>query len=127
MGEVYTLLATEPSAIDIDMLNHLKATVGEKRCRGIVDGIVFEISDLLCQVERAAGREDFDVLPSLLTRLRTLAAQVGLVCMTDVASDLSECAESYDRVAVASVTARLIRLGEDSLFALIEYADRSTL
>ena len=45
--------------------------------------------------------------------------------MADVAHDLAGAVACDDAVAAAAITSRLIRLGEDNLFALIEFADQS--
>jgi len=125
MGNVLALVTSEVSAIDTDAIQALKRSVGEKRCRTVLDGMIYGITDGLCQVERAVQAKTYDALPESLPQLRVLSGQVGLVCMADVLGDLEQCVEDGDEVAIHAVTARLIRIGEDSLFNLIEFADRS--
>ena len=127
MGNVLNLCLSEPSAIDTDAVQMLKRELGEKRCRSVVDTIIFEITDTLCRVERLIAAESFVELPDHLMKLRDQSAQVGLICMLDVANDLIDAVEQGDHTAASAIASRLIRLGEDSLFSLIEFADRSII
>lgn len=125
MEKVTAIRLLEPSAIDTAVIQEIKRTHGEKRCRSIIDGVVFEITDLLCRIERAVAENQPDGLPDLVERLTELSADVGLICMADVAVDMAECLHVGDRVALTAVAYRLVRLGEDGLFSLIEFTDRS--
>ena len=60
-------------------------------------------------------------------RLASLSEQVGLADFARVARDLGACLAVGDRIATGAVSARLLRLGEDSLFSVILYADQSAL
>ena len=62
-----------------------------------------------------------------LTRLASLSEQVGLADFARVARDLAACLAAGDATATAAVAARLMRLGEDSLFSVMVYADQSAL
>lgn len=125
MGRVFNLCMSEPSAIDTDAVQSLKRELGEKRCRAVVDTVIFEITDALCRIERLVGLQAHDELPEYLTKLRELSGQVGLICMIDVVNDLLDTVRAKDDVSTAAVAARLVRIGEDSLFSLIEFTDRS--
>lgn len=127
MANVHRLTTQEPSAIDTAAVQTLKQKLGEKRCRSVVDTVIFEITDRLCHVERAVAERKFKGLGDELDRLRDLSGQVGLVCMTDITSDLKDCITRREEIAASAVTARLIRVGEDSLYSLIEFTDRSIL
>ncbi len=125
MENVFVLHLRELSAIDTDAVQVLKREFGEKRCRTIIDSVVFEITDILCNIERAVGAKSYDAVKTDVERLIHLSNRAGLVCITDIANDLLDCVISEEEAAVAAVTMRLIRVGEDSLFSLIEFTDRS--
>lgn len=125
MEKVTSLCLAETSAIDTAVVQEMKRVLGERRCRTMIDGAVFEITESLCAIERLVGARDYDDLDERASRLVELSTQVGLVCMADVAADLLDCVESRDDVALAAVTHRLIRHGEEGLFALIDFTDRS--
>ena len=63
----------------------------------------------------------------LASRLASLSEQVGLADFARVARDLAACLAAGDAIATAAVGARLMRLGEDSLFSVMLYADQSAL
>lgn len=125
MGNVVTLATSEPSAIDTDQVQRLKRELGEKRCRTIVDGMIFEITDALCKIEIHANVNEFDLMLGHIDRVTEISDQLGLVCLTDVAADLSVAISGNDLPAILAISSRLIRLSEDSLFSLIEFTDRN--
>jgi len=127
MGNVVSFDTTEPSAIDTDPIQRLKREVGEKRCRALVDGLIFEVTDALCKLERLISNKEFDAAKDLLDKVADVSGELGLVCLTDVAMDLKGCLMAEDWVSVAAVSGRLIRLGEDSLFSLIEFTNTSII
>jgi len=127
MGNVVAFNTTEPSAIDTDPIQRLKRELGEKRCRSIVDGMIFDVTESLCKLERLIIEEEFEAVEFLLDNVADVSSQLGLVCLTDVAADLKDCIKAENWVSVASVSARLIRLGEDSLFSLIEFTNKSII
>lgn len=125
MEKVTALCLAEPSAIDTAVVQEMKRVLGERRSRTVVDGIVFEITETLCGIENQVNLRQWEGLEDRICRLVELSIQVGLVCMADVATDLLDCLEANNEVAIAAVTCRLIRHGEESLFALIDFTDRS--
>ena len=125
MGKVVTFDTCETSAIDTDPIQRLKRELGEKQCRVIVDGLIFEITDILCRIEKHIARREYDSVGPYLDRLMELSGHLGLVCITDVAGDLKDCLDQDDLASIAAVSARIVRLGEDSLFSLIEFTNRS--
>lgn len=127
MGNVVTLATSEQSAIDTDQVQRLKRELGEKRCRTIVDGMIFEITDALCKIEIHANAEEFDLMSDPIDRVFEISDQLGLVCLTDVAADLNIAISGNDLPAIIAVASRLIRLSEDSLFSLIEFTDRNII
>lgn len=127
MGNVFVLHLREISAIDTDAVQMMKREFGEKRCRTIIDSVVFEITDILCNIERSVQARSYPVVEKDIERLINLSTRAGLVCITDIATDLADCLSHRDDAAIAAVTMRLIRVGEDSLFSLIEFTDRSII
>ena len=127
MGNVVEFNTTELSAIDTDPIQQFKRELGEKRCRAVIDGLIFEVTDGLCKIERLVSNGDLQEAIPLLETVSSTSAQLGLVCLTDVSSDLKDCIKRQDATATAAVAGRLIRLGEDSLFTLIEFTNKSII
>ncbi len=125
MGNVVEFNTTELSAIDTDPIQRFKKELGEKRCRAVIDGLIFEVTDGLCKIERLVSNGELEDALPLLETVSSTSAQLGLVCLTDVSTDLKDCINREDIVATAAVAGRLIRLGEDSLFTLIEFTNKS--
>ena len=125
MEKVTSLCLCEASAIDTTVVQEMKRVLGERRSRTVIDGAVFEITEGLCAIERLVNGREYQDLDARTCRLIELATQVGLICMADVAADLLDCIEGQDDVAMSAVTYRLIRHGEEGLFALIDFTDRS--
>ena len=78
-------------------------------------------------LELAFAEQDMAQLLGLASRLAGLSEQVGLADFARVARDLRACIEAEDPIATGAVAARLLRLGEDSLFSVMLYADQSAL
>ncbi len=127
MGNVVDFNTTELSAIDTDPIQQLKRELGEKRCRILVDGMIFEVTDSLCKIERLIAEKEFEAVLPILETVSQTSSKLGLVCLTDVAIDLRDCIAAENWVSVAAVAGRLIRLGEDSLFSLIEFTNKSII
>jgi hypothetical protein len=93
----------------------------------VVEEVVFHLSDRLGLLQAAISEGDTAQSQVLASRLAGLSEQVGLSDFARVSRDLCECLASEDDTAIAAVGARLIRLGEESLFFVVLYADQSAL
>ena len=105
----------------------LRQSLGDQRCREIVSEVVFHLTDRLGLLAQAMAAGDAAEALVLASRLASLSEQVGLSDFARVARDLGGCLAAGDPVATAAVEARLMRLGEDSLFSVLLYADQSAL
>jgi hypothetical protein len=83
------------------------------------------IFDVVEDIARILGREgtqylktDYDNLRDSLDSVATLAQKFGLGHLSRVALDVKLCVDGNDLVAVSSKFQRLIRVGEQSLFAI---------
>jgi hypothetical protein len=126
-AEVYHIAANESAALDTSRILVLRQSLGDQRCREVVSEVVFHLTDRLGLLQTALAGGDAAEAQVLASRLASLSEQVGLADFARVARDLSHCLAATDDVAVAAVGARLMRLGEDSLFSVILYADQSAL
>lgn len=126
-GEVYQFASHEDPVLDTTRILVLRQSLGDQRCREVVEEVVFHLSDRLSLLQIALGANDAAEAEVLASRLACLSEQVGLADFARVSRDLGVCLRAGDRVATAAVGARLIRLGEDSLFSVILYADQMAL
>ena len=125
MGQVHRLIAAESAVIDKNILTRLRLRDGESKTRDFIDQMIFKTTDGLCQIENALNAGKTDTALELAKELIQDSASAGMICINDVAYDLTDCITSGDDVASKAVLARLLRVGEESLFALIDYSDRT--
>jgi putative ubiquitin-RnfH superfamily antitoxin RatB of RatAB toxin-antitoxin module len=126
-AELFQILSREDAALDTTRIMVLRQSLGDQRCREIVSEVVFHLTDRLGLLQQAMAAGNTAEAQVLAARLASLSEQVGLADFARVARDLAHCLAEGDRIATAAVGARLMRLGEDSLFSVILYADQSAL
>ena len=80
---------------------------------------VFEdVARILGCVETQYLKTDYDNLRDSLDSVVTLAQKFGFGHLSRVAQDVKLCVDGNDLVAVSSTFQRLLRVGEQSLFAI---------
>jgi len=126
-AELYQIAAREDAELDTARLMVLRQSLGDQRCREVISEVVFHLTDRLGLLQTALAGGDAAEAQVLASRLASLSEQVGLADFARVARDLGCCLAQENAVAVAAVGARLARLGEESLFSVILYADQSAL
>ena len=126
-AELYEIASREDAALDTTRIMVLRQSLGDQRCREIVSEVVFHLTDRLGLLRTAMAAGNSAEALVLASRLASLSEQVGLAHFARVARDLGVCLAAGDAIATAAVGARLMRLGEDSLFSVILYADQSAL
>jgi hypothetical protein len=126
-AELLQFAAQEAAELDTSRILLLRQSLGDKRCREVVEEVVFHLSDRLGLLQVALSAEEAAEAQVLALRLASLSEQVGLRDFARVARDLGACLAAGDRTATAAVGARLMRLGEDSLFSVMLYADQTAL
>jgi hypothetical protein len=124
---LYQCNRPEGVVLDTTRIMLLRRSVGDQRTREIVEEVVFHLSDRLGLLRAALDRDDDAEAQALATRLAALSEQLGLSSFARVARDLGACLDASNAVAAAAVAARLARLAEESLFSVLEYADRTAL
>ncbi len=126
-AELYEFEAQEDASLDTTRILILRQSLGDQRCREIVEEVVFHMTDRLGLLQTAFEENDLEDVSILASRLAGLCEQIGLVVLARVARDLVQCVAVGDTNAISAVGARLIRLGEDSLYSVMVYADQSAL
>lgn len=127
VAQVYKFASHEDAVLDTTRILVLRQSLGDQRCREVIEEVVFHLTDRLSLLQKALDAENRPEAHVLSSRLASLSEQVGLADFARVARDLSDCLKSEDPIATAAVAARLIRLGEESLFTVISYADQTAL
>jgi hypothetical protein len=117
MGQVYRLAAAEAALVDMESVRVLRRSLGDEKCDEILQDSVFQIADRLSRLEKAVKAEDLPEIYRHCLALVGTAEQVGMVGVSFVARDLMNCVCVGNLTAIHAVAARLIRIGEDSLFS----------
>lgn len=120
-------LPQEVADIDTARILVLRQSLGDQRCREVIEEVVYHLSDRLTQLEAAIEAGSDAEVVAHASRLASLSEQLGLVVFARVARDLCHCVEAGDPIASSAVAARLLRLGDDSIFSVMLYADQSAL
>jgi hypothetical protein len=126
-AELIELSAREDAVLDTARIMVLRQSLGDQRCREVVEEVVFHLTDRISLLQKALEADRAVEAQALAARLASLSEQVGLADFARVARDLGACLDAGDRVATAAVARRLLRLSEDSLFSVMLYADQSAL
>jgi hypothetical protein len=117
MGQVYRLAAVEAALVDSDSVQALRQSLGDEKCEQLLQESLFQIADRLSLVEIALKSRDLPEIYRLCLNLVGTAEQVGMVGVAYVARELMNCCMAGNMTAIQAVAARLIRVGEDSLFS----------
>ena len=80
--------------------------------------VVEDIARILGRAETQYLKTDYDNLRDSLDSVATLAQKFGFGHLSRVAQDVKLCVDGNDLVAVSSTFQRLLRVGEQSLFAI---------
>ena len=126
-AELHVIASHEDAMLDTTRIMVLRQSLGDQRCREVVEEVVFHLTDRLGLLQTALADGNAAEAQVLASRLASLSEQVGLADFARIARDLCRCLEAGDEVATAAVGARLSRLGEDSIFSVMLYADQSAL
>jgi hypothetical protein len=126
-AELYRIASHEDAVLDTTRIAVLRQSLGSQRCREVIEEVVFHLTDRLGLLRTALEEASAADAQSLASRLASLSEQVGLADFARVARALSACLRAGDEVATAAVGARLLRLGEESLLSVIDYAEQSAL
>lgn len=126
-AELYRIRAHEAAELDVSRLAVLRQSLGDQRCREVVEEVVFHLTDRLGQLQASLDGSGAGDAQALSLRLASLSEQVGLADFARVARDLATCLEADDATATAAVAARLMRLGEDSLSSVMVFTDQTAL
>ena len=108
--------------IQYEAMELLLQNPGPKASRDVIERAVFEISGRMSNLQEALSEGELGHVRTIALRLTAISRQIGLVEFSDVATDLVQCIGRNDITATYAVAARLIRLGESSLFRAVRFA-----
>lgn len=84
----------------------------------LIFDVVEDIAKILGRAEAQYLKMDYNDLCERLDNIITLGRKFGFGHLSRVAQDVQACVDANDFVAVSSTFQRLLRVGEQSLFAI---------
>ncbi|MGP9803312.1 hypothetical protein [Paracoccus sp. NSM] len=118
MAQVTTLAMWEQVRVDTRRVAGIVNELGETSARNVIELALEQLAAKLTAVDQALDRGELALAVADADRVARLAWQIGLLSLAGVAMDLGSCADRGDRVALAAVQARLMRVGNRSLTAI---------
>ena len=124
--EHLTLLKqNEAVHFDPERLKELYVQLGEASAEDVVCRALEELAVRLSHTERCYREGRLLDMRKSARSLCAIADQIGMAMFSRVARDVTRCADSGDRVALAATLARLLRIGERSLSEIWDLQDMS--
>ncbi len=125
VANILTVVHTENVHLDPDKLSDLYKELGARGAEDVVCRAIEELAVRLTHCERLWRHDDMVNLRKSARSLIAISEQVGMVAMSNIASDVTSAIDSEDGAAVAATLFRLIRVGERSLTAIWDQHDLS--
>jgi hypothetical protein len=122
-GTIHYLSWNVTPQIRYEALQVLQDNLGRKAAQEVVERAVYELSDRLCRLQQGVFQGDPQRVRGIATRLVAISDQIGLAEFSGVAAALVDCIDRAEATATDAVAARLIRLGESSMFQAVQFAD----
>lgn len=120
---IQSLHIQEVPIVEVDTIIGLKNALGLESSRDVVERAAFEVSSRLNRLELALVTGDLAKTAKIASGLVGISEQIGLETFASIARDLVCSIHNNDFVAVAAISRRLIRHGEEALFAVVSYAE----
>ncbi|WP_083225437.1 hypothetical protein [Neptunicoccus sediminis] len=120
-NKVERLMLTERAALEKTALDTLQTSLGQGQSREVVERAACEVSDRLNSLEAALSNGDLAAAGRLANSLIAISRQIGLISFAQVAGDLAGAIDNNDYVAIASISRRLIRQADATLFQALDY------
>ena len=87
-AQLYQFASHEDAVLDTTRIMVLRQSLGDQRCREVVEEVVFHLTDRLGLLQAALDAGDAAEAQALASRLASLSEQVGLADFARVARDL---------------------------------------
>lgn len=123
MADITVLVVTETIKVDKRRIQDFIMELGEDSASRVVQRATHRLQCNLKAIERAVLQLELKKMASHAEKLSRLAWQIGLVSLSNVATDLGNCAEQDNMEGVLVVNERMMRVGQQSLALLQDTKD----
>lgn len=124
LATVSRIRIEEGVRVDPDRVLRLAARLGRIDAAHLIAATSQDLAEHFARIELAVRRQETEQLGWTAVEVERLADQVGMIGLGRVARDLQACCARDDRPALEAVAARLMRIGERSLSAMVVLAGR---
>ncbi|PIB23287.1 hypothetical protein BFP76_08540 [Amylibacter kogurei] len=114
---------SEMPAIKPEILTELQREMGLQNCQDVVERAVLELSDRLWNLENQLKKHNLPEVQRIANSLIAISQQIGLTEFASVAQSLANSISHADQTTVRAIAARLLRVGEVSLFYALRFHD----
>lgn len=118
MAQVKAFILTEQVRVDARRVGDIVDELGEITARSVLEIALERMAASLKEAESAIQKKDLPLTIEHAEKVSRLAWQIGLVSLSSVALDLVNCARKRDETALSAVSARLMRVGNQSLTSI---------
>lgn len=125
MATVSWIRIEEGVRVDPDRVLRLAARLGRVDAAHLIAATSQDLAEHFARIELLVRRRQPEQVAWTALEVERLAEQVGMIGLARVARDLQDCCGRDDPPAQAAVAARLMRIGERSLSAMVGLAGRS--
>lgn len=123
--QVAILSPSETPGLDPERLAGLYARFGARDGENMVCRAMEELACRLGQADRLYEAGDLVQMRKCARALGAIAEEIGMTGLCRIASDVVQCIDDGDAVALAATLARMDRIGEGSLYAVWDLQDLS--
>lgn len=123
MTTVLQMRPSEAVQVDHDRLGALYSELGHASAEDVVCRAMEELALRMTHCDRLYRAGDLVELRKSSRSLVSIAEQIGMHIVARVATDVTQCVDSGDPVALGATVARLMRTGEGSLTAIWDLQD----
>ena len=122
-SSLHTLRPHEHTRVLPDPVDLLLSELGPHSGRELIERAAFEVSDKLLTLDAALEDGDLDQAEQITDLLGAVSGNIGMVKFAMIARSLRDCIQRGDMVALTAVNRRLQRVGEASIFEVVDLAD----
>lgn len=122
---IQNLRLVEPVQLDQNRLIEIVARLGARGADELISRTMEELAVLLATVHKAIGGRRMEEAGYAASKIRQVAAHVGMPGLSSVAQDMARLAAGQDGAATAAVAARLSRCGEAYLMKVWDMRGQS--
>lgn len=120
---VSQLKYSEPVKLDTDLLDQMCVRIGFEKAEAAISAAMEDLAVLLQYTNTLLRTGEFETLSVTGRQVEAISRRIGMVKLAHIASDMARLCHVNDPAALAACTARLRRVGEQSLIAIWERED----